>query len=160
MIAAKNAAEQGEPWAVLVELEVNTNSTSFMTTHPETVTWNSQIYNPVPIRIGMEEITADGSLPRMTLDVANRGGEAFRFAKDNDLSLNEVTLRLVNLANVSSGSDARAKLQIKGALFADEVARFNLELPVNTETEGPKRIFDRATFKCIPFSFKNYSVIA
>lgn len=159
-LASKNAAERGDPWASLVELEINVNTTAYLTSHPETITWNAKTYAPVPMRIGMEEIASDGSLPRMFIDASNYGGMAFRFAKDNDLSLNDVTLRLINLANVASGSDARVKLQIKGAAFASEAVRFNLELPVNTDIEGPKRIFDRSSFKCIPHGFKNYAVVA
>lgn len=159
MVTAKNAAETGKPWASLVELEINVNTTAYFTSHPETVTWNTRTYAVVPMRIGIEETASDGSLPRMFIDAANYGGMAFRFAKDNDLSLNDVTIRLINIANVASGSDARVKLQIKGAVFGNDVVRFALELPINTETQGPKRIFDRATFKSIPHGFKNYAIV-
>lgn len=112
------------------------------------------------MQIGPETISADGSLPSLNLDCSNVGAEAFKFAKDNDLSLNDCMLRTVNTTLTTSGMDARCKLQIAGMVFNEEIARFNLSLPINTEISGPKRIYDRSTFKSIPYGFKAYAIIA
>lgn len=159
-VAEKNRLEGQHSWAVLVELEVNANSTAFLTTHPDTVTWNGRAYRPVPLQISTEEVASDGTLPSLAVDASNIGGETFKFAKDNDLSLNDVTLRLINTFLTTSGSDARLKLQITGMAFNEESARFNLALPINTELFGPKRVYDRSTFKSIPFGFRAYALIS
>ena len=158
-IAEKNKFETNGAWCILVELEVNANTTAYMTTHPETFTWANRVYRPIPMQIGTETINSDGSLPSLNVDCSNVGGEAFRFAKDNDLSLNDVMLRMVNTTLTTSGADARCKLQITGMFFNEEVARFNLALPINTEISGPKRVYDRSTFKSIPFGYKGYAII-
>jgi len=159
-VTEKNLLEGRNAWAVLVELEVNANSTAYMTTHPDTVTWNSRPYRPIPMQISTEEIASDGTLPSLSVDASNVGGEAFKFAKDNDLSLNDVTVRLINTFLTTSGSDARLKLQITGMAFNEEAARFNLALPINTELFGPKRVYDRSTFKSIPYGYKSYALIS
>jgi hypothetical protein len=159
-ITEKNKLETYGAWGVLLELEVNANSTAYFTTYADTFTWNSRVYRPVVLKIGTEQVASDGSLPNLNVDCANIGGEAFRFAKDNDLSLNDVVLRLVSTTQTTSGSDARIKLQVTGMAFNDEVAHFNLSLPINTEVFGPKRVFDRSTFKSIPYGFKNYALIS
>ena len=111
------------------------------------------------MRVGEEEINAEGELPRLFVDVSNPGGAVFQFAKDNDLSLNDVTIRLINTSIVTSGSDARAKFKILGMAFNNEVARFTLSLGVNPDAEGPVRTYDRSSFPSIPIGFRNYSVI-
>lgn len=158
-IAAKNALEQGAPWAALIELTINANTTAYFTSHPETLTWNNQIYAPVPMQIGTEDLKSDGSLPSYVVDVSNYKGQTFKFAKDNDLSMNDCWIRLINTAIVTSGSDARMRLQIEGMAFNSEAARFNLGLPITTEVFGPKRTYDRYLFK-LPTGFKNYALIA
>lgn len=158
-IAEKNRLETRGSWCILVELEVNPSSTAYFTSHTDTFTWNSRVYRPIPMQIGPEAISADASLPSLNLDCSNVGGEAFRFAKDNDLALNDCMLRTVNTTLTTSGMDARCKLQVAGMVFNEEVARFNLSLPINTEIAGPKRIYDRSTFKSIPYGFRQYAII-
>lgn len=143
----------------MIELEINVSSTFYATTHAETLTWNSQTYRPIPGEIGEEAQNATGEIPRMFLDVTNMGGEAFRFAKDNDLSLNNVILRLINTSITTSGSDARSKWKIMGVGFNDEVARFNLSLGINPDAEGPARTYDRTTYPSIPIGFASYYVV-
>ncbi len=139
---------------------MNPSSTAFFTSHTDTFTWNARVYRPVPFQIGTETIAADGSLPALNLDCSNVGGEAFKFAKDNDLSLNDCMLRTVNTTLTTSGMDARCKLQIAGMVFNEEAARFNLALPINTEISGPKRVYDRSTFKSIPYGFRAYALVS
>ena len=158
-LAEKNKLETLGEWGVLVDLEVNASSTAYMTTLADTFTWAGRVYRPIPMQIGTEQIASDGSLPSMTVDCSNLAGEAFKFAKDNDLSLKDVILRSINTTLTSSGMDARLKLQVVGMTFNEEVARFNLALPINTDISGPKRVYDRSTFKSIPFGFKNYALI-
>lgn len=151
--------EQGRPWAHLVELVVNANTTAYLTSHPETLSYNDQTYMPFPMLIGEEQQTSDGELPRMFVDVWNIGGEVFRFAKDNDLSLNDCTIRLINTTLTTSGQDDRIKLQILGAAFVDEIGRFSLGYRFNYEAEGPGPTWNRRDYPSIPFNFKNYGIV-
>jgi len=98
-------------------------------------------------------------MPRLAIDVSNFGGQAYRFAKDNDLSLNNVTIRLVNLALPSSGDDARITLQILGSAFEGDAGRFDLGLAFTHDMEGPRRTYNRRDFPEIPYTFNRWHVI-
>jgi hypothetical protein len=80
-IAEKNRLETRGSWCILVELEVNPSSTAYFTSHTDTFTWNSQVYRPIPMQIGPETISADGSLPSLNLDCSNVGAEAFKICQ-------------------------------------------------------------------------------
>lgn len=159
-IREKNRLEGGTPWAHVVELSLNVNTTVFVTSHPETLTWNSNIYIPVPLRISAEEQSSDGSLPRVQIDVANPAGSVFKYARDNDLVLRDVTIRLINTQLTSSGDDTRCKMQILGTAFVDETASFTLGFNFNFDAEGPLRTYNRRDHPSIPINFRNYAVLA
>jgi len=131
-----------------------------MTTHPETLTWNGNTYIVVPMRISAEEQNADGSLPRMQIDVANPQGSVFKFARDNNLVLRDVTVRLINTSLTTSGNDTRVKMQILGSAFADESASFTLGFNFNFDAEGPLRIYNRRDHPMIPINFRNYAILS
>lgn len=156
----KNALSGERAWAHLVEIEVNANTTAFFTSHPETVTHNGRTYAPVPMAIGPVEQQATGQLPTMNIDVWNFRGQAFQFAKDNDLSLNDAVIRVVNLSLTTSGAEDSIRLQILGSAFADEVGRFTLGHDFNYDAEGPRRTYNRRDFPGIPFNFRAYGIIA
>ena len=157
-MALKNSLEGERAWAHLVELVVNANTTAYMTSHPETVTHNGRTYAPVPMAIGPMESHATGQLPTMTVDVWNFQGYAFQYAKDNDLTLNDVTIRVVNLSLTTSGAEDSIKLQILGSAFTEEVGRFVLGHDFNYDAEGPRRTWNRRDFPSIPFNFRQYGI--
>lgn len=158
-IQEKNKSEAAGVWAHLIELQISVNTTVYFVSHAETSTWNNQIYNPMPMRISAEEQNADGSLPQLSIDVSNPAGAIYKAAKENDLSLKQVIVRLVNLNLTNSGDDARLKMKILGTAFADESARFTLGWGFNFDAEGPKRIYNRRDHGCVPINFRNYAVI-
>jgi len=84
---------------------------------------------------------------------------AFKFAKDHDLSLNDVTIRVVNLSLTPSGAEDSIKLQILGSAFTDEVGRFTLGHDFNYDAEGPRRTYNRRDFPSIPFNFRQYGLV-
>ena len=109
-------------------------------------------YQPVPFLVGASEQTADGQLPTLSVDVSNFQGMALKFAKDNDLSLNDVTVRLVNPVLTSSGQEDFVKMQVQTVVFTDEIARFNLGFNFNYDAEGPRRTYNRRDFPNIPYN--------
>jgi hypothetical protein len=143
----------------MIEVVVNANSIAYMTTNPETLTWNSRIYAPIPATISVEEQGAQGELPQIFIDVANYGGRAFSFANDNDITLNDVTIRQVSPTLTSSGADARVTMQVLGAAFSKDMSRFNLGWAFNYDAEGPKRTWNRRDHPSIPFAFGQYAFI-
>lgn len=106
----------------------------------------------------MDEQSADGQLPQMTVDVSNFRGMALRFAKDNDLSLNDVTIRLVNTSLVSSGAEDLVRMQVLAAVFADEACRFILGFNFNYDAEGPRLTYSRNLFPSIPFNAAKFFI--
>ena len=157
-IALKNSLE-GQVWAHLVELVVNTTSTAYFTSHPETLTYNGQTYMPVPLIVGEEEQSGDTQLAQMTIDVSNYKGMALRFAKDNDLSLNDVTVRLINTTLTTSGQDDNIRLQILGAIYTDEVARFMLGFNFTYDVDGPRQTWNRRDFPSMPFNAGKFFIV-
>jgi hypothetical protein len=156
-IAQKNAGEGRTAWCQLVDISLP-NSTARFTSFPETITYAGNVYMPVPMRIGEEEQATDGSLPQLSVIVANVAGLAYKFANENDMSGRRVTLRLVNTA-VSTGDDSRAVLYVRGCTFTDEVGSFELGLPFDFEAEGPRRTYNRRDFPGIPFSHRAYGLV-
>lgn len=159
-IREKNRLEGGNPWAHLVEVSLNVNTTAYLTSHPETLTWNSNIYMPVPMQISAEEQAADGSLPRMQIDVANPLGSVYKFARENNLILRDTTIRLVNTLLTSSGDDTRVKMQILGAAFVEEVASFTLGFKFTFDAEGPLRVYNRRDHPSMPINFRHYAILS
>ena len=158
-LALKNSLEGTRAWAHLIELEVNANTTAYFTTHSETLTHNGQVYMPIPAVIGEEAQSADGELPRLQIGVANYQGQAFKSARDNDLALNDVTIKFVNVSLTNSGDWDILKMQILGATFAEEAAQFTLGWNFNYDAEGPRRVWNRRDFPSIPFNWRRFSVI-
>lgn len=158
-MALKNSLQGDRAWAHLVEITVNANTVAFFTSHAETVTHNGQTYAPVPMVIGPIEQQATGQLPTMTVDVWNFRGQAFQFAKDNDLSLNDVVVRIVNLSLTTSGAEDSIRLQILGSAFTEEVGRFTLGHDFNYDAEGPRRTYNRRDFPSIPYNFRQFAIL-
>lgn len=150
-IALKNRLEN-ETWCHMVDFVVNANTTAYLTTHPETISFNGNTYMPYPMSIGAEEQSGDGELPSLTIDMANYMGSALRYAKDNDLTLNNVTIRLVNPSLTDSGQDARVRLQVLSAIFAGEVVRVNLGHNFNYDAEGPRLTYNRRDYPYLPYN--------
>ncbi len=142
-----------------MEITVNADSKAFFTSHPETLTFSGNVWAPLPIQVGAEEQTSDVSLPRVNIGVSNFGGQAFRFAKDNDLSTNNVTIYVVNTNLLTGGNAAILKMRIVGFTFAKEAARFELGLPFDFNTEGPQGVYNRRSFPTIPFNFLSYAIL-
>jgi hypothetical protein len=155
-VALKNRVEGRNVWANLVEVSVNANSTAYFTSHPDTLTYIGNTYRPIPCVISEEEMDAQGTLPKMTIDVSNFGGEAYRFAKDNDLTGRSVTLRTIHTTESGSGDEAKIKMSILSAMFANEVARFDLFLPITLEAEGPVRTYNRRDFPGLPYNMRQF----
>ena len=109
--------------------------------------------------IGEEVLSSDGELPRLTIGVANYKGQAFRFAKDNDLSLNNVTIKLVNVSLTNSGDWDAITMQVLGAVFSNEVGRFTLGWNFNYESTGPRRTWNRRDHPSIPFNWRRFAAI-
>ena len=158
-IDAKNQMEGRRVYTSLAEFTVNANSNAYLTTHPDTLTWNANIYMPIPMRISSDEQTADGTNPRMTIDVSNISGHAFKFAKDNDLTLQPVWIHFINTELTTSGNDRRIKLVVVGAAFNEEVGQFVLGPSHSYDAEGPLRVYNRRDHPTIPANFRNYFTV-
>ncbi len=130
-----------------------------MTTHPETLTHNGTVYFPIPAVIGTMEQINTGELPKLTVSVANYQGMAFKWARDNDLSLNDVVIKFVNISLTNSGDWDSVKMQIVGSIFTEETAQFNLGWNINYDSMGPRRIWNRRDFPGIPFNWRSFAVI-
>jgi hypothetical protein len=156
-IGLKNRLEGNNVWAFLVELTVNANTTAFFTTHPETITHNNSVYMPIPMVVGGFEQASDGELPQTSIDVTNFRGLAYRFAKDNDLTLHPVTIKLVNTTLTNSGDWEAVNLQILGTIFSGEIARFTLGWNFNYDAMGPRGVWNRRDFPSIPFNWRRFA---
>ena len=119
----------------------------------------ARTYTPVPMHIGEIGMGDAEELPQISIDVVNFQGMAFRFAKDNDLALNDVTIRLLNVSLTNSGADDSVKLQILGSVFTSEVGRFILGRNYSYDGMGPRRTYNRVDFPSIPYNFRRFAII-
>jgi hypothetical protein len=156
-IALLNQLE-GQTWAFTLDLTVNVNSVAYFTSHPETLSSAGNIYRPVPFVLGSDDQPSGGELPQLIVGVSNYDGQAFAFAKDNDLSLNDVTIRLVNVGFLTD-SGALTKRQILSSVFDGETAQFTLGYNFNYDVEGPRRTFNRTDFPSIPYNTRQFAFI-
>jgi len=145
-------------WCHLLDIVVNVNTTAHFTNLPDTLTYGGIVYAPVPFLVGVSEQSTDGQLPQMTVGVSNFQGMALRFAKDNDLTLNDVTIRLVNPVLTTSGQDEFIRMQILSAVFVNEVAQFNLGFSFDYDSEGPRRTYNRRDFPNMPLNASKFFV--
>lgn len=159
-IVEKNRIDGRTTWAHLVELSLNVNSTVYMTTNPDTLAWNNRFYMPVPMKISAEEQDTDGSLPKIQIQVANPVGTVYKFARDNNLVLRDVTIRMINTSLTNSGDDTRVTMQILGMSFLDEAAVFTLGFNFNFDAEGPLRVYNRRDHPMLPINVRNYAILS
>ncbi len=141
----------------LVEISL-VSSTMLITSHPETVSYAGKVYAPFPLNIADEQISGDGQVPTLPVQVSNYAGLAYKFVKENDLTLHEVVIRRIHTLS-SSGDEAKVRLWIRGVTFANEVAAFELGFKFSLEEEGPRRQYDRRSFPGIPLNLRAYSFI-
>jgi len=156
-IALKNRLE-GETWAHLLDLEINVNTTARFTSHTETLVSSGNYYATLPFVVGAQDDRGGGELPQLQIIVSNRTGAAFQFAKDNDLSLNNVELRMINVDYPDYGAQS-VSMVIVGAVFANEVAQFILGYNFTYDAEGPRRTYNRKDFPSIPFGYRQWAII-
>ena len=97
-------------------------------------------------------------MPTVQVTVSNYAGIAYRFLKENDLTLQQVTIRTIHTTS-SSGDESKSRFWIRGVTFAQDVAAFELGFPFSLESEGPRRIYNRRDFPGIPFNLRAYSFI-
>jgi len=157
-VAWKNSQEIEGGWCQLIDLTLP-GSMVYLTSNPETITYMGNIYCPFPISIDEERTSGDGQLPSIGLRTSNYGGLAYKFVKENDLTLQEVTIRLINTLS-SSGDEYKARYWIRSVVFANEIASFELGFPFSYEEEGPRRTWNRRDHPGIPLNLRAYSFIA
>lgn len=159
-IVEKNKLESEGKWVHLVEVVINANTTGYFTSYTDTLTYSGTTYAVLPMRISEEEQTTDGSLPSINVDISNLGGTVFDAIKNNDMILNNVTLRLINTNYLTGGDESQINMQILGAAFSEEAARFNLGFGFNVSAEGPIGTYNRRDHPSIPFSFRNFAILS
>ena len=161
-IKKTNALTAGQRWIHLLEVKLDANSTAYIGSIPDTVAYNGKTYIPGSFLVGREKTTSDGSLPSLSVDVSNFGGLALKIARDYDLTLNDVTIRLVEhtmLSNVDTTDSYRIVLKVISAAFTAEAARFSLGFGFNFNAVGPNGSYNRRDFVSIPYNFKQFGII-
>src|SRR5215468_8466574 len=110
-----------------------------VTSYPDTVSYAGNLYAPFPLVVNEERVSGDNQLPTLSVAVSNYAGIAYRFLKENDLTHQQVTVRLISTLS-NSGDETKARFWIRGVTFAQEIENFDLGFSFNLEAEGPRRI--------------------
>ena len=161
-VKKKNALSAGQQWLHLLEVQLDATSTAYLVSHPETVTYNGKTYAPYFFNVGEDKSTSNGSLPIVNVDVSNFGGLALKIARDHDLTLNDVTIRLVEqsmLSNVDTSDSYKINLKVISAGFTAEAARFVLGFGFTFNAVGPNGSYNRRDFPSIPYNFSKFGII-
>ena len=109
------------------------------------------------MRISEEESTVDGSLPQMSVTVANFENMAYRFAMDSDLTGRSVTIRLASTLS-NSGDESKTTMKIRGCVFTEETGSFELGYPFDMDSDGPRRTYNRRDYPGIPINQRAFGI--
>ena len=71
IILAKNELYSKQPWIVLFDLEVDSDTTEYLAAYPEDVTWNGNTYTACPAAIEAITETDSGRLDGLNIHIAN-----------------------------------------------------------------------------------------
>lgn len=102
LILSKNLLEDGNPWLLLLDIELDDSTTIYLVRNTEDITFDGQVYTAFPFEIEASVQRSKGEIPTIQLRVSNvtRTIQAYLEAYSG-LVGNSVTLRVVNNAYLS-----------------------------------------------------------
>jgi len=138
--------------ALLVLLEIRLTNTVYICYNNEDITWNGQLYQAFPFRIGETSEESDGSDPNIQLQVSNASQGLQWYVEESNGGLGtEVYLRVVNSKNLNGAADLEEVYTVIDCKVNEEWVTFTLGNDYSARTRRP---LDRYMKNNCPFKYK------
>ena len=155
-----NALYDGGKIILLAEIDLDSATTRYYCNHEEAITFNSQVYDPLPM--GFEEYSTNskGELPSVKVIISNIGNEALEVLETYDIIEKTVVLRIINLDVLDdpTAQDSTELMIIAVSTSDNGVATFVLGLPIATDEEVPRERFNTQDFPGIPRETSTFGI--
>jgi len=126
LVLEKNLLYSDQPWIVLFELEVDSDSTLRLAAYPEDVTWNGSRWTRFPVYIDVMSEESGGRLEGIAVHVSNVDRMVSAYAENADLLGNDVTLYIVHKGHMDDTDVLSFTYRINSIDVTADVATFNL----------------------------------
>lgn len=138
--------------AMLVLLEIRLQSVVYICYNNEDVTWQGQLYQAFPFKIGETSEDSDGSDPNVQLQVSNASQGLQWYVEDSGGGVGtEVILRVVNSKNLNGAADLEESYTVLDCKVDDQWVTFTLGNDYSARTRRP---LDRYMKNNCPFAYK------
>ena len=148
--AEKNKLSTGS--AMLVLLEIRLQNTVYICYNNEDITWQGQLYQAFPFKIGEASEESDGSDPNVQLQVSNASQGLQWYVEDSNGGIGtEVILRVVNSLNLNGAADLEEIYTVLDCKVDEQWVTFTLGNDYSARTRRP---LDRYMKNNCPFKYK------
>ena len=138
--------------AMLVLLEVRLRNTVYICYNNEDVTWQGQLYQAFPFKLGETSEESDGSDPNVQLQISNASQGLQWYVEDSDGGVGtEVVLRVVNSKNLNGAADLEETYTVLDCKVDEQWVTFTLGNDYSARTRRP---LDRYMKNNCPFAYK------
>lgn len=155
-----NALYDGGILILLAEIELNSAITRYYCNHEEAVTFNSIVYEPLPMEFEEFSTNSKGELPSVRVSISNIGNEALEILETYNILEKTIILRIVNLDVLTdvTAQDSTELMVIAVSTSDNGVATFILGLPIATDEEIPRERFNSKDFPGIPSDTNTFGI--
>lgn len=138
----KNKLYQGNPWIILMELQVDATQSFYLTNSLQSVTSNADVYDPYVIELDTISNNSADELFTGTVTVSNITRQIMAFIEaDAGLSGRDLIIQLVNLANPNDTITEEYK--IRQTIVTNETITFEISYVSLEEAEFPGSFVSR-----------------
>ena len=155
-----NALYDGGKLILLAEIDLDSANTRYYCNHEEAITFNSQVYDPLPMRFEESSTNSKGELPSVRVIISNIGNEALEVLETYDVLEKTTILRIINLdvLDDSTAQDSTELMIIAVSTSNNGIATFILGLPIATDEEIPRERFNSQDFPGIPQETNTFGI--
>ncbi len=159
-ITKVNALYDGGKIILLAEIDLDSATTKYYCNHEEAVTFNSQVYEPLPVSFEQYSTNTRGELPSVKVIMSNIGNEALEVLETYDVLEKSVILRVINLDVLDDAlaQDSTELMIIAASTSNSGVASFILGLPIATDEQVPRERFNTQVFPGIPKETNTFGI--
>lgn len=138
--------------AMLVLLEIRLTNTVYICYNNEDITWNGQLYQAFPFKLGETSEDSDGSDPHVQLQVSNASQGLQWYVEDSGGGVGtEVILLVVNSKNLSGAADLEESYTVLDCKIDEQWVTFTLGNDYSARTRRP---LDRYMKNNCPYKYK------
>jgi hypothetical protein len=159
-VARLNAQHGGGVFFKAAIVTVDDLTTNYYADVHDPVTFNSNLYLPLPMAWEGNEQTAQMSLPSIRVTVPNISGAVGAYLETTSLLGRDVTLQLLHQDLLSVVTDVdTVQLQVMMVEWGEQAAVFTLGLNLALTEQLPRGVVTRAEFPATPDTLRRASIL-